>query len=505
MPNCIVIGAGPGGLVCTKELLEAGITDVVCLEKDASVGGIFKRSYDSLYLTSSAAFSMFSDFWIGDGKAHEFWTKAEVVDYWTCYADHFGVTEKIRFGCNVSSAAQSDDGRWTVTLDNGDRLQADHLLIAPGNNIHPVTPDWASRLGAISYVHACDYKNADAFVGKNVLIVGGGESASDIALEISKVAAKCSVSLRNGTGWVVPRERNGNATDLSTHRGLWTLPRDDGAKISRALLDRDTKAGKSDPAMAALAQLNKAVTAKKGIWGTYGTKSFSLPRAIAEYGCQIVGEVTAIDEASRTLTCADGKKIGPIDCVVFATGYRSHVPFLDAPLADMDPRALFKHMIHPDIGLGLFWIGFARPTFGSQFPIMEMQARYCAQLISGRCSLPAKDAMIAQASADKDRYLDQFEATGARVRGLVDYFGYMDQLAALVGCAPPLWRYAFTRPRLWRHLVYGPAQATQFRLEGPGAKPELARDFIMKIPTSPLNKVVKVGLFLRALRLLRLR
>ena len=68
MLDCIVIGAGPGGLACTKELLEQGLREVVCLEQASDVGGVFANTYDSLVLTSSATISMFSDFWIGDGK-----------------------------------------------------------------------------------------------------------------------------------------------------------------------------------------------------------------------------------------------------------------------------------------------------------------------------------------------------------------------------------------------------------------------------------------------------
>ncbi len=58
MLDCIVIGAGPGGLVCTKELLEQGLSEVVCLEQARDVGGVFANTYDSLVLTSSKAFNL---------------------------------------------------------------------------------------------------------------------------------------------------------------------------------------------------------------------------------------------------------------------------------------------------------------------------------------------------------------------------------------------------------------------------------------------------------------
>nr|AQU14177.1 FAD binding domain-containing protein [Hormoscilla spongeliae GUM096] len=68
MLDCIVIGAGPGGMVCTKELIEQGLQEVVCLEQAKDVRGVFANAYDGLVLTSSATISMFSDFWIGDGN-----------------------------------------------------------------------------------------------------------------------------------------------------------------------------------------------------------------------------------------------------------------------------------------------------------------------------------------------------------------------------------------------------------------------------------------------------
>ena len=64
MLDCIVIGAGPGGLVTTKELLEQGLSEVVCLEQAESIGGVFANTYDNLVLTSSCTYSMFSDFWM---------------------------------------------------------------------------------------------------------------------------------------------------------------------------------------------------------------------------------------------------------------------------------------------------------------------------------------------------------------------------------------------------------------------------------------------------------
>lgn len=489
--ECVVIGAGPGGLVCTKELIEQGIEDVLCLEKSDAIGGVFADTYDSLTLTSSCTFSMFSDFWIGDGRQHHFWSKQEVLDYWHAYARHFGVLPKIRFGAEVV-AAEPFQGGWRLNLADGTTISCDRLALAVGGNRFPNIPDWAEGLTGVSVLHSKDYRNGEPFVGKNVLVVGGGESGADIALEISRVARRCTVSLRTSAGWILPRKRGMMAADIATHRGLYGLPREFGIEVSRQISSHE--ASYADPVNDAAARLNARVTAPYGVWGTYGTKNFSLPEAVAHHGCQVVSGVSAIEEAGRSIAFADGAVLKDIDAIVLCTGYRSRLPFLPEPLPAQDPRALYKHMFHPRYADTLAWIGFARPGFGSQFPIMELQARYFGMIATGRARLPEPEAMENAAAEDARGYLQQLGHSGRRIRNLVDYHRYMDDLAGLIGCLPPFWSTLLFRPRLWLRIVYGATQATQFRLRGPGSKPALAREILMQLPVSRFNHVVKVGL-----------
>ena len=489
--ECVVIGAGPGGLVCTKELVEQGIDDVLCLEKSQAIGGVFADTYDNLTLTSSCTFSMFSDFWIGDGRQHHFWSKQEVLAYWDAYARHFGVFERIRFGAEVVSAEPAPCG-WRLVLADGGEVLCRRLALAVGGNRFPNLPDWADDLQGVSVLHSKDYRNDAAFSGKNVLVVGGGESAADITLEIARVARRCTVSLRSSAGWILPRKRGAMAADIATHRGLYGLPREFGIEVSRQIIRHE--ADYDDPVHDAAAKLNARVTAAYGVWSTYGTKNFSLPEAVARHGCGVVAGVTGVEDGGRRIRFADGEVLDGVDAVVLCTGYRSRLPFLPEPLRAQDPRALYKHMFHPAYGDSLVWIGLARPGYGSQFPIMEMQARYFALLAAGRMALPAPERMAETAAADAQGYLRQLGHSGRRIRNLVDYHRYMDDLAGLIGCMPPFWTLFLLRPRLWLRVVYGATQATQFRLRGPGGKPALAREILMKLPVSRFNHVVKVGL-----------
>lgn len=492
MPKIIVIGAGPGGLVCTKEILERGITDVLCLEQSEKLGGVFSDTYDNLLLTSSAVFSMFSDYWVGDGNEHHFWTKKEALDYWTGYAEHFGVTNHIQFGTKVTDVLRLDNGGWELKLNSGSVMQCDHLVLAIGNNNICKYPDWAANLNKSTYSHAKDYKNALPFKGKRVLVVGGGESASDIAYEISSVADKCWVSLRESTGWVVPRKRGERAADISTHRGVWNLPREYGETLSKSVLDFERKS--KDPVFQAVVELNSKVKAKKGIWGTYGTKTINLPKAMVQYDCKIVDEIVDVENGGSQLRTASRDVLQDVDFIIFCTGYSNQISFMPDELQACDPRSLYKHMFHPEIGNRLAWIGWARPNFGSQFPIMEMQSRLCSYIFSGDHSLPKGEDMKKTAKIDSEAYLQQFEGNTQDIRSLVDYFRYMDDLAGIIGCLPPLSNYLILRPHLWFHLVYGPTQSTQYRLRGPGNKVTLARKILKKIPVSKINHMVKAGI-----------
>lgn len=493
MLDCIVIGAGPGGLVTTKELLEQGVSEIVCLEQNNEIGGVFANAYDNLKLTSSCTYSMFSDFWIGDGKQHHFWTKEEAVDYWKNYAQHFGLLDKIRFKSEVISVSSTEDNEgWQIQLKSGENLLSKRVALAIGNNNIPSYPDWKNLLTEVEVVHSKEYRNANKFLGKNVLVVGGGESGSDIALEISSVANNCWVSLRNSTGWILPRKRGSYAADIATHRGLYGLPREYGNTLGKLIVKHELS--QNDSVHNTVVKLNEKVKAKNGIWGIYGTKNFSLPEAIVRYGCKVIGEIVEVKNGGRTLISANEKTIENVDVVLFCTGYKNYVSFLRNELKETDPRSLYKHMFNPKLGDKMVWLGWARPAFGSQFPIMEMQARFFALICTGQRYLPDVEKMQQVISIEQEHYLKQFEHNAERIRSLVDYHIYMDSLADLIGCKPPLWEYFFFHPRLWLHMVYGATQATQFRLRGPGEKKALAQEIIMKLPVSPFNHVVKAGL-----------
>jgi len=490
--DCIIVGAGPSGIVATKEIHEQGFENIQCIDEASSLGGNFIRSYDDLTLTTSTTISMFSDFWVGDGQQKKFWNKAEAVDYWKRYSQHFGIIDKFRFDTLVVSILRDKENIWHILLASKEEIRTKRVIVAVGSSNFKYLPDWHKELSSIEFLHSKDYRNADAYKGKNVLIVGGGESASDVALQVSKKAKKTWISLRSSCGWITPRYRGENPADFSTHRGLWGLPRKYGAKVSQAILEAE--AALQHPVHDEVIKLNRMVTAKNGIWGIYGTKTTSLPEAIAYHQCKVISEVTEVLAEGKTLKTKDGETLEEVDVVIFCTGFVNLHSFFEGELAAVNPRQLYKHMFHPTYADSICWIGAARPNFGSQFPIMELQARYCSLIFKGIRKLPGTDEMAAIAEKDESKNLETFERSGERINALVDYYHYLDELATLIRCNPPMFKYLILYPKLWLRMNYGPTQSTQFRLAGPGKKRDLAHEIIRKLPVSNLTHVVKVGI-----------
>jgi dimethylaniline monooxygenase (N-oxide forming) len=384
-----------------------------------------------------------------------------------------------------------------VTTSSGEVLECRRIAIATGNNQVPRYPAWRDELTAVDVVHSHDYRNPSALVGKRVLLVGGGESGADLALEIARVAERCWVSLRGDTGWVVPRRRGEVAADSATHRGFWGLPRELGPWVTRRFIERERE--RRQPVFDVVAQLNERVRARYGVFGTFGTKTVALAQAVATHGCSIVGGVARVRDGGRTIETFDGQTIADVDAVVLCTGFSVYAPFEPRERWARQPRSLYKQVFDPELGDRAARIGMARPAFGSQFPIMELQARWFAAVASGRALLPPRRDMERDAAHDATATQRQFESAAERIATLVDYHNYMDDLARILGCSPPLRRLLMREPALWLRVVYGPTQGTQFRLRGPGSKPALAREILGKLPITPLNHVFEAGVYGRAL------
>lgn len=135
------------------------------------------------------------------------------------------------------------------------------------------------------------------------------------------------------------------------------------------------------------------------------------------------------------------------------------------------------HTFHPDWPNCAF-IGWARPTSGGIPACAEMTARYFALLLNGKRSLPAD--VPQRIEADKAFYKEAL-SDSPEIHSLILWKRYMDSYADLIGVRVRLWKYLLN-PGLFLRLLYGTMLPVQYRLEGPHASPDTAKQTIMNLP-----------------------
>lgn len=164
-------------------------------------------------------------------------------------------------------------------------------------------------------------------------------------------------------------------------------------------------------------------------------------------------------------------------------------------------RRLYKHIFHPEIGSSMAWIGFVRPSTGGIPPCAEMAARYFALLVSGQRQLPRNIADLTLQDFDLDQ---RFYRLSPDVKTLVGYKDWMDSMAELVGCEVRIWKYIL-EPKLFVRLCIGSLLPSQYRLDGDGSMPDLAKMTILSLPVAPTRMQTMSEVWRSWLRHLRIR
>src|SRR3954452_21547853 len=221
LPTACVIGAGSSGIAAAKKLRDAGIETTV-FEKSDRVGGnwVFgtrtrmSAAYRSLHINISRDRMEYADYPMPESYP-DFPHHTQIAAYFETYVDHFGVREAIEFETGVEHAARRPDGVWEVATDRGETRLFDALLVANGHHWDPRWPEPAFP-GSDSFdgvqMHSHHYVEPDFMRGKNVVVLGMGNSAMDIAVEASTVANRVFLAARRGAH-VIPKYLWGRPLD----------------------------------------------------------------------------------------------------------------------------------------------------------------------------------------------------------------------------------------------------------------------------------------------------
>lgn len=385
-----VIGAGPSGLVTARELTVEG-HEVCVFELGAAIGGAFATAYHGARLTSSNFITAFSSMQPPEGAKPTHWTAGEYCEYLKAYVNRNGLESKLRLRTRVDKVERSEtsEGKisWTVTWTclrtNMQHSKAfDSVAVCVGTHrtpaAHPALRKKIERFEG-DVIHSSEYKSAEKqLTGKRVLIVGLGESGSDISLQSAKVSKTTCISTRRGPGYVIPRHAFGSVADLDTsrahhtiHQGRvgWSSTIRNSFHLRAKAFVEDIVArywiGAKHPKEPDMEEqkLADTINARIGLpwYRRFGTKNMAFCTAVVVYGAEYKPDIEKIE--GHTATFVDGTTF-ECDVVVLCTGYRIAFPFLPREVTshvDGIRSRLFKHMIAPALP-SLAFIGFCRPV-----------------------------------------------------------------------------------------------------------------------------------------------
>lgn len=182
--DALVVGAGQAGLAAGYHLRRARLSFAI-LEAGEGPGGSWPDYYDDLTLFSPARYSGLPGLPF-PGSPGRYPTRDEVVGYLRDYAERFDFP--VLTGKRVVRAERGGAGFRLLTSDGGD-YSARTLIAATGSFRKPHRPRFPDqeRFGG-RILHAAEYRNPEPFRGRHVVVVGAGNSAVQIALELSEVA-----------------------------------------------------------------------------------------------------------------------------------------------------------------------------------------------------------------------------------------------------------------------------------------------------------------------------
>ena len=314
----------------------------------------------------------------------------------------------------MQHAALTDDRTWEVTLDTGETRRYDALLVANGHHWDPRWPEPAFP-GSDTFegvqMHAHSYVDNSTFAGRNVVVLGMGNSAMDIAVESSYVAER---------------------TYLAARRGAWIVP--------KYIFGRPIDQMKNDPRVPfAIRQrvIGALIKAYSGSPERYG-----LPKPDHRFGeahPTVSGRI--LDRIAHGTISPEAEhrgargRPGPVHRRHGRRRRRRRVlhrlqdqlPVLrrDLLAAPDNHIELFRRVFHPDFA-NLAFIGLLQPL-GALMPLAELQGEWVSDYLCGRYALPDPAELRADIARDQAAMRKRY-VTSKRHTIQVDFDDYVHDL-----------------------------------------------------------------------------
>jgi len=376
-------------------------------------------AYRSLHINTSRGMMAYKTFPMPEDYP-DYPSHFQIARYFDEFVDHFGLREKIRFRTEVV-AVRPVEGEWEVTVKGADGEEEAHryraVLVANGHHWDPRWPEPAfpgSEGFEGEQIHVHHYREPEALRGKRVLVLGIGNSATDIAVEASRIAEKTFLAMRRGA-YIMPKYLNGKPVDESASPILTRAP----LWFQRFFLERMLGLTAGDMTAYGLPQPDHKLLE------AHPTVSAEL---LSRLGHGDIAVKPNIDRFSggRGVRFVDGSE-EEIDLVVYCTGYKITFPFFDPELvsAEGNQLPLYRRVASVERP-GLFFVGFVQPL-GAIMPIAEAQSEWVADLLCGRGTLPSVAEMRAEVATEEEKMRKRYVAS-KRHTIQVDFHPYLREI-----------------------------------------------------------------------------
>ena len=376
-----VVGGGVAGLVALKVLRDRGV-DAHVYEREAVIGGVWNRTYKNVRLQQHKDdFKLPGTEW--PEHTVDFPDAKAVEAYIAKFASEHKLTDAVTRDAELESCVFDETTtRWRLTFADRSVCIAQHIIVATGALGKPKKTDAASTFESFhgEVMHSSEYYDAANFHGKDVLVVGGGSSAVEIAVDLARAADSCVMSCRSDPDWVFPRHGAfGESLRLCGSGGaspLWL--RNLVARCTFRLKYGDLGKFKMKPTGA---PLNRRIVVSDEFYPLVSHGAIDVRRGGID---SVKGDVvTFVDGSNKRF-----------DAVILCTGYSvathsdSH-PYLAAHLPAGAKLDFYLGCFLPDVRNCAFIGGCF--GFAAVPRISELQAKAVANVITGATTLPSPE------------------------------------------------------------------------------------------------------------------
>lgn len=349
-----IIGAGPSGLSAARALQKVGL-NFVGYEKHGDVGGLWdinnphSTMYESAHLISSKKMTEFTEYPMKESIA-DYPSHKELLQYFQDYANHFNLKKDFKFNSTVESITREADGMWLVKA-NGETTKVAGVILATGTLHYPNLPENKGNYTGES-LHSSQYKTAEIFRDKRVLIVGCGNSACDIAVDAIHRAKSVDISVRRGYHFV-PKYIFGKPADsLGKSKLPYFIQKNVKKKILKAFMGSPENYGFPKP--------------DHDLFESHPVVNSLILYHAGHGDVKVKPDIEKIE--GKTVYFKGGTS-ADYDLIMWATGYKLKYPFIDSKLLNWEKATpdLYLKIFHPEIdnlfivgmieALGLGWQG----------------------------------------------------------------------------------------------------------------------------------------------------